>query len=135
MLATRSMDRGNKAAEQLRAAHPDGQVRVMECDLNSLKSVKDFAEKFNAENKKLDLLVLNAGLANSYSGVYLCTGVRVCAFARVRAARKVPALSRHDCRSSLDAQPRAALVPLARIAVYVLDFAFIQVQHQCRRAP
>ena len=69
MITARNMERGNKAASELRAKHPDSTVTVMECDLNSLKSVKAFADKFIAERTHLELLMLNAGVTLSYTGV------------------------------------------------------------------
>lgn len=63
ILAVRSLDRGNKAADELRAQYPNSILSVMECDLGSLKSIKAFAEKVVAEKKALHLLLLNAGLA------------------------------------------------------------------------
>ena len=72
VLATRSLERGNHAAEQLRAQHPNSTVTVMECDLGSLKSIRSFAERFISEKRHLELLVLNAGVVLSSKGVGVC---------------------------------------------------------------
>ena len=37
-------------------------VRFMKLDLGSLKSVRDFADKFLAEEERLDILINNAGV-------------------------------------------------------------------------
>lgn len=41
-----------------------GSVQGVICDLNSLASVKQFAQKFIQENKFLNILILNAGIIN-----------------------------------------------------------------------
>jgi NAD(P)-dependent dehydrogenase (short-subunit alcohol dehydrogenase family) len=41
-----------------------GSVEGVLCDLNSLASVKQFAEKFTRERKPLNILILNAGIWN-----------------------------------------------------------------------
>ncbi|CAF1465689.1 unnamed protein product [Adineta steineri] len=41
-----------------------GSIEGFICDLNSLASVKQFSEKFIAENKRLNILMLNAGTSN-----------------------------------------------------------------------
>jgi len=42
-----------------------GSVEGVICDLNSLASIKQFAQKFIQENKPLNILILNAGILNS----------------------------------------------------------------------
>ena len=42
----------------------DGSVQGVICDLNSLASVKQFAEQFIKENTPLNVLILNAGVIN-----------------------------------------------------------------------
>lgn len=42
----------------------NGSVQGVVCDLNSLASVKQFAEKFLQENSFLNVLILNAGIIN-----------------------------------------------------------------------
>ncbi|MBC7442481.1 MAG: SDR family oxidoreductase [Ramlibacter sp.] len=64
-LAVRDPDRGEAAAERVRAAAPDAAVQVRALDLASLASVRAFAEAWAAENPAgLDLLVNNAGVMN-----------------------------------------------------------------------
>ncbi|CAF0991376.1 unnamed protein product [Adineta steineri] len=41
-----------------------GSIEGFICDLNSLASVKQFSEKFIAENKRLNILMLNGGTSN-----------------------------------------------------------------------
>ena len=51
----------NKDLQQKRSS---GSVEGVLCDLNSLASVKQFAEKFTREKKALNILILNAGIFN-----------------------------------------------------------------------
>lgn len=74
ILAVRSLDRGEKAAEQIKssikneAARQDeestgaNRIRVMECDLSSLTSVRSFSQRILQEEQRLDVLILNAGM-------------------------------------------------------------------------
>ena len=59
VMACRSAERGEKAAEEIRRRDGDGEVRVEELDLASLDSVRGFAERFD---DGIDVLVNNAGL-------------------------------------------------------------------------
>ena len=62
VIAVRNLDKGNRAAEEIKAEQGDVDVRVMELDLASLKSVQDFAARFEEEFDRLDLLINNAGV-------------------------------------------------------------------------
>ena len=59
VMACRSLERGEKAAEEVRRRDGEGKVRVEELDLASLDSVRSFAERFDDE---IDVLVNNAGV-------------------------------------------------------------------------
>ncbi len=62
ILAVRNINKGKNAAERIISQTQNSQVSVMELDLSSLKSVKNFAEKFNEKFTRLDLLINNAGV-------------------------------------------------------------------------
>jgi NAD(P)-dependent dehydrogenase (short-subunit alcohol dehydrogenase family) len=62
VLACRSLDRANAAAEQIRRAVSGAAVEAMELDLASLASVRAFAEAFKRTHPSLDVLVNNAGV-------------------------------------------------------------------------
>ncbi|KAF4526251.1 hypothetical protein B566_EDAN001936 [Ephemera danica] len=63
IVACRSMERGQAAAERLRAAVSDNaEVRVVRLDLASLKSVKQCAEELIATEPAIHLLINNAGM-------------------------------------------------------------------------
>ncbi|MFN2210270.1 MAG: SDR family NAD(P)-dependent oxidoreductase [Candidatus Promineifilaceae bacterium] len=62
VMACRNLQKGNEAAEQIRALDPRGSVEVMQLDLADLDSVREFAEAFKAQHDRLDLLINNAGI-------------------------------------------------------------------------
>ncbi len=62
ILACRSLDKASAAAAQIIAANPGGVVEVMELDLSSLASIRNFAEAFHKSHQSLDVLVNNAGV-------------------------------------------------------------------------
>ncbi|MFN8413654.1 MAG: oxidoreductase [Anaerolineales bacterium] len=62
VLAVRSVDRGEEAANAIRQKYPQAQVEVMALDLADLKSVRSFAQTFLAKHKHLDILINNAGV-------------------------------------------------------------------------
>jgi WW domain-containing oxidoreductase len=59
-LAGRDADKGSRALERLRAAHPDAQAELAVFDLGSFASIKAFTAGFGCE--RLDILVCNAGI-------------------------------------------------------------------------
>ncbi len=62
IIAVRNKDKGKKAADKIVTEFPDARITVMELDLASLKSVRNFAENFKKKYNKLDVLVNNAGV-------------------------------------------------------------------------
>ncbi len=62
IMAVRSAERGQAAAERIRAAHPHATVEVSALDLADLSSVRRFAEGFLARDEALPLLLNNAGV-------------------------------------------------------------------------
>lgn len=62
IMACRSMQKANAAADQIKALNPAGKVVVMALDLNDLDSVRAFAAAFRAQYDRLDLLINNAGV-------------------------------------------------------------------------
>lgn len=61
VMGVRDLDRGQAAAQAIRAEFPEAAVRVVHLDLASLASVRTFAAA-EATNGPLDMLVNNAGL-------------------------------------------------------------------------
>jgi NAD(P)-dependent dehydrogenase (short-subunit alcohol dehydrogenase family) len=62
VLACRNTEKGEAAADSIRATVPGASVAVESLDLASLASVRAFAERFAAERDGLDLLINNAGI-------------------------------------------------------------------------
>ncbi|ELY78723.1 oxidoreductase [Natrinema gari] len=59
-MAVRSTERGQDAAREVREDVPDADLRVEECDLASLESVRSFADRLAGET--IDVLINNAGV-------------------------------------------------------------------------
>jgi NAD(P)-dependent dehydrogenase (short-subunit alcohol dehydrogenase family) len=62
VLACRSVDKGQAAAERIRLEHAAARTEVKELDVSSLASVRAFADRFAREHARLDVLVNNAGV-------------------------------------------------------------------------
>jgi NAD(P)-dependent dehydrogenase (short-subunit alcohol dehydrogenase family) len=105
ILACRSLDRGETAAQSLRDAVLDAKVSVSKLDLASLQSIRAFAERFHRENETLDGLINNAGLmalprtltedgfemqiGTNHLGHFALTGLLLPALFRAKSARIV----------------------------------------------
>ncbi|NXT60106.1 RDH12 dehydrogenase, partial [Chaetops frenatus] len=62
ILACRDIAKGEAAASEIRAETGNQQVIVKKLDLADTKSIREFAEKFLAEEKELHILINNAGV-------------------------------------------------------------------------
>lgn len=62
VLAVRATAKGDAAAAEIRAAHPQADVEVRELDLADLASVRRFAEGIVGDDRPIDVLVNNAGV-------------------------------------------------------------------------
>ena len=61
VMACRNAEKAQRALEQVKAAVPAAKVEVMQLDLASLKSVREFADTFKKKYDRLDVLVNNGG--------------------------------------------------------------------------
>ncbi|XP_058462470.1 retinol dehydrogenase 12-like [Malaya genurostris] len=61
-IACRSLPKANQARQELIAETGSKNIHVRELDLSSLKSVRNFAKEFLAEESRLDILINNAGV-------------------------------------------------------------------------
>ena len=62
ILACRNMDKAQAALAEIQAEIPSAQVELMQLDLASQTSVRQFAGEFKASHDQLDVLVNNAGI-------------------------------------------------------------------------
>jgi NAD(P)-dependent dehydrogenase (short-subunit alcohol dehydrogenase family) len=62
VMACRNLEKANPKADEIRRAHPEADVEVMELDLSDLESVQRFTDAFRARHSRLDLLINNAGI-------------------------------------------------------------------------
>ncbi|CAM2702986.1 unnamed protein product [Rotaria socialis] len=65
IMACRNLNRGQQSLNQLvsETGCDENNIRLMECDLCSLGSVRAFAKLYNEEEERLDVLICNAGLS------------------------------------------------------------------------
>ncbi|KAJ7726000.1 oxidoreductase [Mycena metata] len=61
----RNSQRGAEIVADINASAPSITVAFLECDLESLESVKHAAEQFVSQSDRLDVLVCNAGVMNA----------------------------------------------------------------------
>lgn len=62
ILACRSVEKGESAAAAIHAEIANAKLKPMVLELSSLKSVRAFADEFNAAYSRLDVLLNNAGI-------------------------------------------------------------------------
>ena len=69
ILACRSLDKGEAAVQEISRLSPAVLPRVMQLDLQDLRSVSGFTRSFRADFDRLDLLMNNAGIMNTPYGL------------------------------------------------------------------
>ena len=62
IMTSRDAERGAKAMDTIKGAHPDANIEVAQLDLANLASVRTFVQRFLAGHNQVDLLVNNAGV-------------------------------------------------------------------------
>jgi len=68
IMACRSLDRGQAAVKEIQESVHNAQIRVLQLDIGSLNSIRQFASEFDQLHRSLDILLLNAGvMATPYS--------------------------------------------------------------------
>ena len=63
VMGVRSLERGNAAATKLHAANPSAKIEVWQLDMETYKSVQAFVRKCQDNLPRVDIVILNAGLA------------------------------------------------------------------------
>ncbi|CAB0034078.1 unnamed protein product [Trichogramma brassicae] len=77
IMACRNVDAANKIKEELTKETGNGQIVVRKLDLSSLDSVRQFAKQINREESRLDVLVHNAGTADTFSKKVSVDGIEM----------------------------------------------------------
>ena len=62
IIAVRNLQKGNTAADKIRAENESADIRVMQLDMANLESVRSFAANFKENFNRQDLLINNAGV-------------------------------------------------------------------------
>jgi len=62
ILSGRNAVKGQDALRRIRAAHPQARLRFEPLDLANLASVYDFARRLKADDRRIDILINNAGV-------------------------------------------------------------------------
>lgn len=65
VMACRNAEKASAAAAQIKADVPDAKLHLMDLDLASLASVRNFADRVLADFDRIDLLINNAGVMMS----------------------------------------------------------------------
>lgn len=65
ILACRNLQKAKEAKSKIVNEYPKAQIKCMEIDVGSLRKVREFANQFQKQYKKLDLLINNAGIMMS----------------------------------------------------------------------
>ena len=73
ILAVRSVEKGEKAAQLLRRAHPKAKVDVWALDMLSYDSIQAFAKRCGSL-LRLDIVILNAAFGGMSFSINACTG-------------------------------------------------------------
>lgn len=61
LMTSRDAARGEESAQTIRAAHPHARIEVLQLDLGSLASVREFAARYRDSGRLLHALINNAG--------------------------------------------------------------------------
>lgn len=62
VMAVRNREKGERAAEEVRGRNPEARLRLLDCDLADLGSVRAAAQTLVDEGRAVDILINNAGI-------------------------------------------------------------------------
>ncbi|OAQ41830.1 short-chain dehydrogenase [Pedobacter psychrophilus] len=118
IMACRDLDKAHKAYTEIKKEVSDADLKIIQIDTSSLKSVKAFADEFLKHYQKLDLLINNAGImvppysltedgfesqfGTNYLGHFLLTGLLMPALENSEKARVVTLSSIAHKRGKID---------------------------------
>ncbi|XP_012269350.2 retinol dehydrogenase 14-like [Athalia rosae] len=66
IMACRNVDNANAVKDELVKSTGNNKIVVRKLDLSSLKSIREFAKQINREESRLDVLIHNAGTAETF---------------------------------------------------------------------
>lgn len=105
IMACRNLEKAEKAKSKIINQYPEAQITCMKIDVSSLREVREFANQFQRNYEKLDLLINNAGimmsphkvtedgfenqLATNYLGHFALTGLLLPLLAKAPGSRVV----------------------------------------------
>lgn len=118
IMAVRSLTKGERAVSYICEKNPNARIRLMQVNMDSIKSVKSFALEFLALYDSLDILINNAGVmvppfskspdnienqfATNHLGHFALTGLLLPALKRSPGARVVTVSSIASRRGNID---------------------------------
>lgn len=73
IMTARTMEKGNKAAEEIQQLVPGAVLHVLELDLSTLTSVRNFAKTFHKQFDTLNAVIHNAGIASTKDMAFIQT--------------------------------------------------------------
>ncbi|KAL9598457.1 MAG: hypothetical protein Q9219_004493 [cf. Caloplaca sp. 3 TL-2023] len=74
IIAVRSVEKGDKAAAQLRSEFPNAIIDVYGLDMGTYESIQAFVERVKAHHSRLDIAILNAGVIKQNFSLVPSTG-------------------------------------------------------------
>ncbi|XP_022206577.2 retinol dehydrogenase 14 isoform X2 [Nilaparvata lugens] len=77
IMACRNLESGNKVRSQIILETKNPNVILMKLDLSNLNSVREFAAEVNQSEKRLDVLIHNAGMANTFTKQTTMDGLEI----------------------------------------------------------
>lgn len=118
IMAVRSLTKGERAVSYICEKNPNARIRLMQVNMDSIKSVKNFAHEFLVLYNSLDILINNAGVmvppfrkntdnieiqfATNHLGHFALTGLLLPALKRSPGARVVTVSSIASRRGNID---------------------------------
>ncbi|EIW82789.1 NAD(P)-binding protein [Coniophora puteana RWD-64-598 SS2] len=69
LLLSRKAEHGDDAISKIKEEAPDADVHFIECDLGNLRNVKDVGDRICAEQKRLDIVIADAGVGVNRFGL------------------------------------------------------------------
>ena len=65
ILACRNVQKAEEAESRIKGEYPQAKIKSIQVDLSSLRQVREFADQFQRQYNRLDLLINNAGIMMS----------------------------------------------------------------------